>query len=490
MEKRQEKWAWILRALHEQATEIPISGKAIPAVYNERLNGYVPGQQQYDYPAHTLRVVSGSKNITVSPGAQTGLFTSIGRGDPHSYRPNEFFFSNWVYDGLVEYGPDGEILPALATSWSVEAVGEGEEYTFDLRQGVTFSDGATWNCAVAKLNFEHMMAPPLRTSDWHGWYGFPAALADTGAFSCESDYVFKIKTKMTYYPLLQDLTYIRPTRMLSPNAFNAGASSDVYTDNSCPTGWSPIPGVNGGSDITCKGTKGIIGTGRWTYVKTVTETVNGETKTKEVILKRNKNHWDTSTGDVEFITLVVYDTAAAVNAALLDKSLDAVLGAGVLEPSATKAFKTTAGFTVKMTKPIMNRMVIFNTAKAPTNNLQNRKAMIHAIDKETIIDKELAGLANTVDALFPKDAPYCGIDLTPKWSYDIEKAELLNCPVESNGGVAAGVVVAIVVPVGLLLIGSVAFVIFMRSREIQGKPLYKPLVKEDKGKNGKMHMEL
>jgi len=80
--------------------------------------------------------------------------------------------------------------------------------------------------------------------------------------------------------------------------------------------------------------------------------------------------------------------------------------------------------------------------------------------------------------------------LTPKWSYDIEKAELLNCPVESNGGVAAGVVVAIVVPVGLLLIGSVAFVIFMRSREIQGKPLYKPLVKEDKGKNGKMHVEL
>ena len=123
------------------------------AVFNSRLSGYKKGLQQYDYPIHTIKVNSGSKSIKVSPGGQTGLFVGIGRLDPHSYRPNEFFANNWVYDGLVEYGPDGVILPSLAQSWSVDAT--GLKYTFTLRSGVTFHDGETWNCAAAKLNFDH-----------------------------------------------------------------------------------------------------------------------------------------------------------------------------------------------------------------------------------------------------------------------------------------------------------------------------------------------
>merc|ERR1712046_381758 len=102
---------------------------------------------------HTLTVLDSNKNITVAPGSQGGLFTSIGRGDPHSTRPNEFWFSNWIYEGLVEYGKDGEVLPALATNWSVVADGAGEVYSFTLRDGVTFHDGADWNCTAALLNF-------------------------------------------------------------------------------------------------------------------------------------------------------------------------------------------------------------------------------------------------------------------------------------------------------------------------------------------------
>merc|ERR1719181_732434 len=130
---RETKWAEILSALHEQATEIPFSGKSIPAVFNSRLSGYKKGLQQYDYPIHTIKVNSGSKSIKVSPGGQTGLFVGVGRLDPHSYRPNEFFANNWVYDGLVEYGPDGVILPSLAQSWSVEDLASGgQRYTFQL----------------------------------------------------------------------------------------------------------------------------------------------------------------------------------------------------------------------------------------------------------------------------------------------------------------------------------------------------------------------
>merc|ERR1719389_311593 len=73
-----------------------------------------------------------------------------------------------------------------------------------------------------------------------------------------------------------------------------------------------------------------------------------------------------------------------------------------------------------------------NAAKAPTDDIQLRKVVMHAIDKASIVNQELAGSAMVADSLFPKDAPYCNVDLTPRWDYDIEKAKLMNCPVVTD----------------------------------------------------------
>eukprot|EP00971_Amphidinium_carterae_P177859 3527479-Amphidinium_carterae.1 len=53
---------------------------------------------------------------------------------------------------------------------------------------------------------------------------------------------------------------------------------------------------------------------------------------------------------------------------------------------------------------------------------------MHAVDKASIIDAEMPGMAQVADSLYPKDAPYCNVDLTPRWDYDFEKAQLMNCP--------------------------------------------------------------
>ena len=139
--------------------------------------GYTPGFQQFDYPMQNLRVVSGSLTVKVAPGAQTGLFQTVGRLDPHSYRPNEFFANNWVYEGLVSYGADGQLEPALAASWTTAVDANNvETVSFTLRTGVKFHDGADWTCSVAKLNFDHVFAPPLTGPNWHGWYSLPTAI--------------------------------------------------------------------------------------------------------------------------------------------------------------------------------------------------------------------------------------------------------------------------------------------------------------------------
>ncbi|HYB04346.1 MAG TPA: ABC transporter substrate-binding protein, partial [Nitrososphaerales archaeon] len=63
-----------------------------------------------------------------------------------------------VYQTLINFNLNAEqrqgvfeLVPDLATNWTVSS--NGETYTFQLRQGVTFSDGAAFNAYVVWANF-------------------------------------------------------------------------------------------------------------------------------------------------------------------------------------------------------------------------------------------------------------------------------------------------------------------------------------------------
>lgn len=56
-------------------------------------------------------------------------------------------------EGLVAFKPGTtQIVPSLATGWTVSA--DGKVYTFTLRRGVTFTDGAPFNAAAVKFSFD------------------------------------------------------------------------------------------------------------------------------------------------------------------------------------------------------------------------------------------------------------------------------------------------------------------------------------------------
>ena len=208
---------------------------------------------------------------------------------------------------------------------------------------------------------------------------------------------------------------------------------------------------------------------------------------KSVHFKINVNHWDAPSGNyVEELKVVYYDTEAKIKAALLDGSLDAVLGADVLTGADVADLKNNHvdKVSVSLTESIQNRNIVFNTGKAPTNDLQLRKVIIHAIDKATIIDEVLSGIDSPVDSLFPKDAPYCGADLTPKPDYDLEKATMLNCPspVEKNNLQASIIAIIVVLAFAAVAFGSVLVVMYRREKT--GEPIFRPLVKfQETGKD-------
>ncbi|MCR2783592.1 MULTISPECIES: TIGR04028 family ABC transporter substrate-binding protein [unclassified Microbacterium] len=79
---------------------------------------------------------------------------------PHTtlYPPSAGFYPNGgivnnVFDRLVWQDPETlELKPWIATDWEVNA--DATEYTFNLRDGVTFSDGSDLNAEVVAKNFD------------------------------------------------------------------------------------------------------------------------------------------------------------------------------------------------------------------------------------------------------------------------------------------------------------------------------------------------
>mmetsp|Transcript_62234 Transcript_62234/g.110660 ORF Transcript_62234/g.110660 Transcript_62234/m.110660 type:complete len:698 (-) Transcript_62234:195-2288(-) len=429
---RQEKWTNILQEMHRQAISNPMWSRSVPAIWNRRLSFYQTGPQQYDYPMHTFSAMEGSKTITVAPGAQTGLFTATGPMDPHSYRPNEFFISNWIYEGLVSYGHNGVILPSLATAWTIAKTQDGGvQYRFTLREGVTFHDGTSFNCAAAKMTFDHVLHPPLNHNWYHGWYHL--ALHTVG-WHCDGE-VFVVDLDAPYYPFLQELSLIRPLRMLSPEGFIDGPGTDKTTQNSCPTKWNnddgflgPPPGFQ--PEVKCAGIRSPIGTGPWKYDGTKYYDNDEAKGIQEVHFIKNEDWWGNSgRGNVEKMIIKHYTDSDAINAALLDNTLDVAVGDKVLKPQQVQQFERehTATHSFENGPPLLNQIVVINAARAPTNNIEVRKLIMHSIDKARIVTEELYGQAKVADSLFPKDAPYCNIDLTPRWDYDLQKAQLMNC---------------------------------------------------------------
>ena len=81
---RQRKWNEVQDYYHQQAVMLPLWSRRVAAIINSRISGYVPGQQQFDFPVHRLVPISGSKTVTISHGSNSGRFETVGEIDPHT----------------------------------------------------------------------------------------------------------------------------------------------------------------------------------------------------------------------------------------------------------------------------------------------------------------------------------------------------------------------------------------------------------------------
>ena len=149
--------------------------------------------------------------------------------DPHSISSDtEQILGHLQFDNLTFLDKDGKPGPWLATSWTISP--DGKTYTFKLKQGVTFADGAPFDARAVVANFEHMLAPTTR-SPLAGPYITPYA-----GSKVIDDYTLQVNLANPYSPFLYVLAQ-GWLGMESPKAIKADTPAQLCAN---PVGSGPF----------------------------------------------------------------------------------------------------------------------------------------------------------------------------------------------------------------------------------------------------------
>jgi ABC-type dipeptide transport system, periplasmic component len=287
-----------------------------------------------------------------------------------------------VYETLVKFDKDLNLVPALAESWEVSE--DSLTYTFKLREGVKFSDGTDFNAAAVKANYDRVVDPEngLRqrsrfiVAQEDGTEKARIANIDT-----PDDYTVIFTMSEAYSPFLNRLTQV---------CFVSPAAIEEF-----------------GNDIM----NNPVGTGPFIC----TEWEEGS----HIILERNDTYWGEAPS-VDSVTIKEVPEAGARTAMLKTGEADFVYP---MPSDQIADIQGTDDINVLVDDSNIMRYVTLNTTLPELQDVKVRQAMNHAIDQNAYVQVMYNGHASPATSVAP--AIIVGYEEQTPYEYDIEKAKAL-----------------------------------------------------------------
>lgn len=286
--------------------------------------------------------------------------------------------TNTMYEALVTFDADANIIPMLAKEWTMSE--DGLTYTFVLNEGVTFHDGEPFNAEAVIANWERGKADQsLRVySQTKAWV---SAVAD-------SEYQLTITLDEPNNTFLNKLTQVR---IVSPKAI-AELGKDGLAKQSAGTGpYVFAERVDGG------------------YTKVV----------------RNENYWREGP-KVDSLTFKVVPEDGSRIAMLKTGEADIITP---VPPIQVEQIEGDSNIVVMNEKGITYRYVTLNKnytladGRQPFNDVRVRQAMNYAFDNEAFCQVVFQGYAVKPTSIFSDSIMYYA-EQTP-YDLDLEKAQAL-----------------------------------------------------------------
>lgn len=299
----------------------------------------------------------------VAPGKEDAFFTSV---------------ILYVWEPLVAMGANGEPTPKLAQSW--EASEDQKEWTFKLKEGVTFHNGEKFNADSVVANFNRYKKMKSRKSKF---YTFKVDKIYPGLIDCVKvdDYTVKV----TFKNSLPTLPY---------NMVNFGSpiySTDSFDENGdfvgIPSATGPFKLAEMEKDSYC-----------------VLEAYEGyyadKAKAKKVRVK-------------------VIPDAQTRYSALKAEEIMGVMDLGAITPALAEELLKEDRFEKSVEKSSISHYISANGNKAPFDNPKMKKAISLAIDRQLIVDEFYKGFGKPTQNLLNSASPF---EKTINPEYDMEKA--------------------------------------------------------------------
>jgi peptide/nickel transport system substrate-binding protein len=293
-----------------------------------------------------------------------------------------------IFQGLARITEHGEVAPLLAKSWTISP--DGLTYSFALQTGVTFHDGAPFDCSTVKFTYERAAGPDSTNSQ-------KAFFEPIASIACPD-------------PATAIITLKRPTGLFLNNMASGDASML--------------------SPTSVAGNKtNPIGTGPFVFKRWI--------KGDRVELERNPHYWGTPVKLASATFRFISDPSAAT-AAILAGDLDAF--PLFPSPESLDTIRKDPRFAVVVGTTQGKTIMSINEARKPFDDVRVRRALAYAIDRNALIDA-LGGLGKPIGSHFiPGNPGY--VDLVGAYPYDPEKAQKLL----AEAGVKPGTEMTIKLP--------------------------------------------
>ncbi|SHJ98033.1 glutathione ABC transporter substrate-binding protein [Paramaledivibacter caminithermalis] len=326
------------------------------------------GNKATDETATNTPVENEDVNMTIAVNAE---IISL---DPHDISDTlSGSATSTMYESLYDYKLDMSLEPVLATGYDVSE--DGLEYTFYIREGVTFHDGTPLNAEAVKYNFD-------RVSNKEKNLKRRRNLLHVVSTEVIDEYTLLVKLDAPFAPMLNRIASIK---IISPAALEKYGDKGIITN---PVGTGPYV-----FEEWTPGDKMVVRTNE-NYWR---EGPKIDTLTFKPVTENGARIAMLQTGDADFIYPMPTEQVKAVEG---DKNIEVIEG-----PS------TIARFT------------FLNMSKEIFSDVRVRQAINYAIDKKAYAKVVKSGYAVPLTSHVPSTITYHVAQ--PEYEYNLEKAKKL-----------------------------------------------------------------
>ena len=290
----------------------------------------------------------------------------------HSIGLLTYYVHTQVFDSLAKYNPDGVAIPSLADRWDISE--DGLTWTVKIHPDAKYSDGGKVTAQDVKYVYDVTLDPktasPRRTKIESMVEGIEVLDDETIAF--------KLKGPASLFP---DHCFFLP--IAKPE------SLEKYGDNYN----NHTVGI------------GLFEVEKW---------IPGE----RIILRRNEHHHRAVAASPRVVFKIIPDAMTA-QIELEENAIDLLMD---VQQSDLDRFKDAGRIKLVQSAPLNLRWLIFNFNVPPFDDLDIRKAITHAIDRDAIAETILEGIGKKSDGHLPDQYPQYEPNTVP-YDYDLAKTE-------------------------------------------------------------------